>query len=135
MDCSPPSSFVHGFPGLEYSRGLAFPSPGALADPGIGPTSLALAGGFFTAEPPGKPDTATTASLCLQDCVWVLYACAQQQTFIEYLLCQALFRTPYIYYHPHKNVGDRCHNLLHLETRKQKYRELQGLVPGPATGK
>ena len=36
-----------------------FPSPGDLPDPGIEPSSLvspALGGGFFTTEPPGKPD-------------------------------------------------------------------------------
>ena len=41
----------------EYWGGLPFPSPGYLPDPGIEPTSLAssaLAGGFFTTEPPGK---------------------------------------------------------------------------------
>ena len=31
-----------------------FPSPGDLPDPGIEPRSPALAGGFFTAKPPGK---------------------------------------------------------------------------------
>ena len=50
MDCSPPGSSVHGI-----SRGLPFPSPGDLLNPGIEPASLALAGGFFTTEPPGKP--------------------------------------------------------------------------------
>ena len=42
----------------EYWGGLPFPSPGDLPDPGIEPTSLAssaLAGRFFTTEPPGKP--------------------------------------------------------------------------------
>ena len=42
----------------EYWSGLPFPSPGDLPDPGIEPASLvspALAGGFFTTEPPGKP--------------------------------------------------------------------------------
>ena len=39
----------------EYWNGLPFPSPGDLPDPGIKPTSLALAGGFFSTEPPGKP--------------------------------------------------------------------------------
>jgi len=29
--------------------------PGDLPNPGIEPTSSALAGGFFTTEPPGKP--------------------------------------------------------------------------------
>ena len=45
-----------GFPRQEYWSGLPFPSPGDLPDPGIEPTSLAspaLAGGFFTTEPPG----------------------------------------------------------------------------------
>ena len=44
-----------GFARQEYWGGLAFPSPGALPDLGIKPTSSALAGGFFTPEPPGKP--------------------------------------------------------------------------------
>ena len=44
-----------GFPRQEYWSGLPIPSPGDLADPGIEPTSPALAGGFFTTEPLGKP--------------------------------------------------------------------------------
>ena len=44
-----------GFPRPEYWNGVPFPSPGYLPDPGIQPKSPALAGGFFTAEPPGKP--------------------------------------------------------------------------------
>ena len=40
----------------EYWNGLPFPSPGNLPNPGIKPTSPALAGRFFTTEPPGKPD-------------------------------------------------------------------------------
>ena len=42
----------------ECWSGLAFPTPGDLSDPRIEPTTLvlpALAGGFFTTEPPGKP--------------------------------------------------------------------------------
>ena len=34
--------------------GLSFPSAGDLPDLGIKAKSPALAGGFFTAEPPGK---------------------------------------------------------------------------------
>ena len=34
---------------------MPFPPPGALPGPGIEPKSPALAGGFFTTEPPGKP--------------------------------------------------------------------------------
>ena len=42
----------------EYSSELPFPTPGALPDPGIVPTSPvspALAGVFFTTATPGKP--------------------------------------------------------------------------------
>ena len=41
----------------EYWSGLPFPTPGDLPDPGIQTMTLvssALAGGFFTAVPPGK---------------------------------------------------------------------------------
>jgi len=43
------------FPGQECWSELPFPSPRDLPDPGIEPTSPALAGGFFTTEPPRKP--------------------------------------------------------------------------------
>ena len=42
------------FPRQEYWSGLPFPSLGDLSKPGIKLTSPALAGGFFTAGPPGK---------------------------------------------------------------------------------
>ena len=45
-----------GFPKQEDWSGLPFPSPGDLPDPRIKPASPALAGGFFTTEPPGNPD-------------------------------------------------------------------------------
>ena len=44
-----------GFPRQEYWSGLPFPSPGGLPNPGIEHVSPALAGIFFSAEPPGKP--------------------------------------------------------------------------------
>ena len=44
-----------GFPRQECWSGLLFPSPGDLPNPGMETESLALAGGFFTAEPPGGP--------------------------------------------------------------------------------
>ena len=43
-----------GFPRQEYWSELTFPSPGDLPDPEIEPLSPALAGGFFTTEPPGQ---------------------------------------------------------------------------------
>ena len=42
-------------PRQEHWSGVPSPSPGDLPDPGIKPTSPALAGGFSTTEPPGKP--------------------------------------------------------------------------------
>ena len=41
-----------GFHRQEYWRGVPFPSPGELPNPGIEPTSPALADRFFTTEPP-----------------------------------------------------------------------------------
>ena len=46
------------FPRQEYWSRLPFPAPGDLPDPGIeltSPVSPALAGGFFTTTPLGKP--------------------------------------------------------------------------------
>jgi hypothetical protein len=42
------------FPRQEYWRGLLFPSLGNLLDPGMEPAFPALAGRFFTTDPPGK---------------------------------------------------------------------------------
>ena len=39
----------------EHWSGLPFPPPGDLPDPGIKLESPALAGGFYTTEPQGKP--------------------------------------------------------------------------------
>ena len=50
------------FPRQEYWSGLPFPSPGNLPNLVIQPASPALAGGFFTTEPPEKP-----SSQCLED--------------------------------------------------------------------
>ena len=50
MDCSLPGSSRQA-----YWSGLPFLSPGDLPNAGIEPTSPALAGGFLTTEPPGKP--------------------------------------------------------------------------------
>ena len=53
-DCSPPGSSVRRISQQEYWSGLPFPSLEDLPDPGIKPVSSALAGRFFTTEPPGK---------------------------------------------------------------------------------
>ena len=65
IDCQ--ASLSMGFPRQEYWSGLLFSSPGDLFHPGIKLASLALAGGFFTTEPPGKPFTCLFIWPC-----WVL---------------------------------------------------------------
>ena len=44
-----------GFSRQGYWSELPFPPPSDLPDPGIEPVSPGLEGGFFTTEPPGKP--------------------------------------------------------------------------------
>ena len=55
MDCSPPGCSVDGISQARYWSGLSFPSPGDLPNPGIKPTSPALAGGIFTTESQEEP--------------------------------------------------------------------------------
>ena len=58
-----------GFPREGYWLGMPFLLSGALPDPGIEPTSPALAGGFFTTEPLRKPEPQfTTTTKSLQSC-------------------------------------------------------------------
>ena len=54
MDYSLPGSSVHGILQARILE-LPFPSSEDLPDPGIELVPPALAGGFFTIEPPGKP--------------------------------------------------------------------------------
>ena len=53
--CSPPGSSVHGIFQARIWQWVPFLPPKDLSDPGIKPTSPALAGGFFITESPGKP--------------------------------------------------------------------------------
>ena len=58
MDRSPPDSSVHGISQARTLAWVAILSPGDLSDPGMepgSPASPALAGGFFTTVPSGKP--------------------------------------------------------------------------------
>ena len=48
----PSNSYVYGISQARVLERVAMPSSGDLPDPGIEP---ALAGGFSTTEPPGKP--------------------------------------------------------------------------------
>ena len=78
-----------GFSRQEYWSGLPCPLPGDLPNPGIKPRSPsppALAGGFFTTEPSGKPlntfismkgcedEAALSTPYCLLGCIPILRA-------------------------------------------------------------
>ena len=52
---SPPGSSVHGIFQAKILEWIDIFPPGDLPDPGIEPTSPALAGQFLTTEPPRKP--------------------------------------------------------------------------------
>ena len=50
MNCSTPGFSVHGISQARILEWVSMSSPGDLPNPGIEPTSPALAGGFFTTE-------------------------------------------------------------------------------------
>ena len=62
-----------GFPRQAHWSGLPFPSPGDLPDLGIEPASPALAGGFFTAEPPWKPSVLCILADAITDFSNIVY--------------------------------------------------------------
>ena len=49
---------------------MPFPPPGESSNPGIEPESPALAGRFFTAEPPGKPSATLPFNQAVRHCGW-----------------------------------------------------------------
>ena len=53
MDHSPP--FLPLCPWESPEHGVPFPPQGDLPNPGMEPASPAVASGFLTTEPPGKP--------------------------------------------------------------------------------
>ena len=65
-----------GFSRQEHWSGLPFPPPGDLPHPGIDPpppACPALAGGFFTTAPPGKPTQNLTRSTYITLREWRSY--------------------------------------------------------------
>ena len=47
--------------------GLQIPSPGDLPNPGIRPASPMFAGGFFTTELPGRPESSSQVALAVKN--------------------------------------------------------------------
>ena len=62
MDWSPPGSSIHEILQLRILERAIISYPGGFPNPGIEPTSPALAGSFFTTVPPGKSNINITWS-------------------------------------------------------------------------
>ena len=100
MNCSLPGFSVHGINQQEYWN---------IFDPGIEPTSPALACRFFTAEPPGKP---TCVSVCV--CMIVCVLCSVASVISDFLQLHGLPPPRLLepWDSPSKNTGVGCHFLL-----------------------
>ena len=97
MNCRPPVSSVHGIHRQEYWSGLPFPSPGDLPDPGFKSASPALAGGYFTTEPPGK-HTIAPLLFCIRQKIFLFLQvciCASFISSVQSLSCVQFFVTPW----------------------------------------
>ena len=66
IDHNPPGSSIHGIFQARTLEWVAISYSMDPPDPGVKTTSPALAGGFFTTEPPGKPQMPTAAAKLLQ---------------------------------------------------------------------
>ena len=74
------ASLSMGFSRQEYWSGLSFLSPEDLPNPGIKPVSSALAGGFFTTEPPGKLKcVCVCVCICINEVKYYLESCIPDQ--------------------------------------------------------
>ena len=102
MDCSLRGSSVHGifffffflsmgFSRREYWRGLPFPSPRDLPDPGIKPGSPALYAEALPSKPPGKSPPTHRKVLSLVSLVFF-----NQQESFDVLTTRSLLHISYI---------------------------------------
>ena len=71
-----------GFLRQKYWRGLPFPPPEDLPNPEIEPESPALAGGFFTTQPPGKP----MANICIYEIITTIIMMNPRVNFFPFVL-------------------------------------------------
>ena len=91
-----------GFSRWEYWRGLPFPPPGDLLDPGIElttPVAPVLSGRFSTTEPPGEP--------------WLISERVSEVTQSCLTLCDPMGQTPPSMGFSGKDTGISCHFLLY----------------------
>ena len=115
------ASLSMGFPRQEYWSGLPFASPGNLPNAGIKPLSPALAGRFFTAEPPGKPTEFCRRkqhlSLCSQIWTMVTETYNKKIYVSKYSELSSLFHNKSSIHrngYPLKRKLKACHSLFRL---------------------
>ena len=83
-----PTPLSMGFPRQEYWSRLTFASPGDPPYLGIEPVSLALAGGFFTTEPPGKPCVYMYMYVYMYMCITInVYWLGRKETKLFAFVC------------------------------------------------
>ena len=99
------ASLSMGFSRQEYWSGLPFLSPGFLPSPGIELESPALAGGFFTTEPPGK-----TKCCCNTTQITTYEPCLSKHPFSAYGMCVYI----YMYIHTHTHTYTYTHVYIHI---------------------
>ena len=116
------SPLCMGFSRQEYWSRLTIPSPEALPAPGMEPAAPALAEGFFTTEPPGKPQLARRAGLWCGSGSSGESSCFFRAEFISRLVvwtCLAaalhaglcLLRGGILSHHPILGLCSQCHLL------------------------
>ena len=91
-----------GFSRQEYWSELSFPPSGDLLDPGIKPEAPALAGEFFTTEPPRKPIhihtyTKIYVCICIFVCIYI-FVCVCVYVCSYCYLESPIIRQNYYYY-------------------------------------
>ena len=112
----------------EYWNGLLHPPPGDLPYPGTEPTSSvapALAGGFFTTEPSGKPIAERNVQPL--NCVWLCMTpwTVARQASLSFIISPSLLKLKsmmphkhiliYIYWHTHTHTHMHTHTCQSLQ--------------------
>ena len=104
MHCSPPGSSVHVISQARILEWVAISFSKGSSRPGIKPVSPALAGGFITSWPPGKP-------CCCCCCCCCSVASAVSDSVRPHR--RQPTKLPHPWDSPGKNTGEGCHFLLH----------------------
>ena len=131
MDCSPQGSNIHGIFQARILEWVAISFSRYLPDPGIKPMSLvshALAGGFFTTEPPGNPQEYWSgqplpssgifltqgSNPSLPHCRRILYCLSHQGSLISHIQVSVKYLCSQGAVPPNWTVsGERCIEELH----------------------